>query len=64
MNAELPANFSVNGKYSKSQTAKILGISRTTLDKYIREGKIVADYSHKKDKFLIKGTSIMRYYNS
>ena len=64
MTAELPADFSINGRYSKSETARILGISRTSLDKYIRQGDIAVDYSPKKDKFFIKGKAIVKYFNS
>lgn len=64
MVAELPADFKPNGKYNKSATARILGISRTTLDKYIGLGWIAVDFNTRKNTTYIKGTSIMRFFNS
>ena len=64
MNAELPADFSLNGRYNKSQTARILGISRTSLDKYIRLGEIKPDLNRRTNILYFKGTSISKFFNS
>lgn len=64
MNAVLPADFNINGRYNKSQTARILGISRTSLDKYIRLGEIKAEINRRTKALYIKGTSISRFFNS
>lgn len=64
MNAELPADFKINGRYNKSQTARILGISRTSLDKYIRLGEIKAELSRRTNTLYIKGISISKFFNS
>ena len=64
MIAELPDTFKLNGRYNKSQTAKILGISRTSLDKYIGLGEIKADLNRRTKKLYFKGTSIMKFFNS
>ena len=64
MTAELPQDLKLNGKYNKSATARILGISRTTLDKYISLGWIAVELNKKKNTLYIKGTSIMKFFNS
>lgn len=62
MTAELPADIRPNGRYNKSQVARILGISRTTLDKKITEGKIQCFLWN--EKIYIKGLSIIKFFNS
>ena len=62
MNAELPADIRPNGRYNKSQTARLLGCSRTTLDKIIAEGKIKTFLWQ--DRLYIKGITIMKYFNA
>lgn len=62
MNAELPADIRPNGRYNKSQTARLLGCSRTTLDKEISLGKIKTFLWQ--DKVYIKGITIMKYFNA
>lgn len=64
MVAELPDTFKLNGRYNKSQTAKILGISRTSLDKYISLGEIRADLNRRTNKLFFKGTAIVKFFNS
>ena len=64
MTAELPADLKPNGRYSKSQTARILAISRTTLDKYIRMGEIKVELNRRTLVPYIKGTSIFRFFDS
>lgn len=62
MNAELSTDIRPNGRYNKSQTARLLGCSRTTLDKIIAEGKIKTFLWQ--DKLYIKGITIMKYFNA
>ena len=62
MNAELPADIRPIGRYNKSQTARLLGCSRTTLDKEISLGKIKTFLWQ--DKVYIKGITIMKYFNA
>lgn len=64
MIAELPADLKPNGRYNKSQTARILDISRTTLDKYIKQGDIKVEMNSRTNSLYIKGTSIYRFFNS
>ena len=64
MTAELPADFKVNGRYNKRQAAIILGISPTTLYKRIQEGLISVEINRKTQVPYIKGTSIMKFFNS
>ena len=62
MTIELDADIRPNGRYNKSQTARLLGCSRTTLDKVIAEGKIKTILWQ--NKIYIKGITIMKYFNS
>lgn len=64
MRATLPDDFKLDGRYNKSQTAKILGISRTSLDKYIRQGDIRTELNKRTQMIYIKGTAIMKFFNS
>ena len=64
MTAELPDTFKLNGRYNKSQTAKILGISRTSLDKYISLGEIRAELNKRTNRLYFKGVSIAKFFNS
>ena len=64
MTAQLPADFSAQGRYSKSMASRILGISRTTLDKYIRLGYIGVEINKRTQAIYIKGTSILKFFNS
>lgn len=64
MTTHLPDTFNINGRYNKSQTAKLLGISRTSLDKYISLGEIRADLNRRTNKLYFKGTSIVKFFNS
>lgn len=64
MTAELPADFKPNGRYNKRQAARILGISPTTLYKWIQEGEIKVEMNRITKKFYIKGTAIMKFFNS
>ncbi len=64
MTPELPADLKPNGRYNKSQTARILDISRTTLDKYIKKGEIRIEYNRRTLTPYIKGTSIFKFFNS
>lgn len=64
MNAELPVDIRPNGRYNKSQTARILGISRTTLDKYIQMGHISMEMNRRTQTLYIKGTTIIKFFNS
>lgn len=50
--------------YSKSESARMLGISRPTLDKRIAEGKIRIVLHRPTDSLRIKGTELIKYYNS
>lgn len=62
MTAELPAGIRPNGRYNKSQASRILGISRPTLDKYIREGRIATLLWG--GTIYIKGLTIIKFFNS
>jgi predicted site-specific integrase-resolvase len=53
-----------NEHYSKSQASTLLGISRPTLDAYIRQGKIKICLHRVSDSLRIKGTELIKYYNS
>lgn len=53
-----------SGHYTKAASASMLGISRPTLDKRIRAGFIREFYHKPSDSMKIKGTEIIRYYNS
>lgn len=64
MRPTLPEDFKLNGRYNKSQTARILGISRTSLDKYIRQGDIRVEINRRTQTIYIMGTAIMKFFNS
>jgi predicted site-specific integrase-resolvase len=64
MENPLNNNCKPNEHYSKSESALILGISRPTLDKYIRLGIIKVNLHKISHKVRIKGTELIKYYNS
>lgn len=53
-----------NEHYNKSKASSLLGISRTTLDTYISQGKIKASLHRASGFIRIRGTELIRYYNS
>lgn len=64
----LPFDLNPNGRYNKTDTAAILGISRTTLDKLIANNAIKfhlkrRPYSEKRQQ-VIFGSDIIRFFNS
>ncbi len=64
MENPLENNCNPNRHYSKSEASRMLGISRPTLDKRIAEGKIKIVLHRPTDALRIKGTELIRYYNS
>lgn len=65
MPAILPADIHMNGFYNKKETAKILGIGRSTLDAHIAKGEIrVVKRRYSKKKVSIKGSEIIRFFNA
>ena len=53
-----------NEHYNKSTSAMMLGISRPTLDSYIKQGRIKLSYHKASSSLRIKGTELIKYYNS
>ena len=64
MENPLNNNCKPNEHYNKSESALILGISRPTLDKYIKQGDIKITLHRVSKKVRIKGTELIKYYNS
>ena len=53
-----------NEHYSKSQASALLGISRPTLNTYIKLGRIKISLHRISHDIRIKGTELIKYYNS
>ena len=53
-----------NEHYTKKKAASLLGISRPTLDNYISKGHIGMVMHRATHALRIKGTELIRYYNS
>lgn len=64
MENPLNNNCKPNEHYNKSRSAIMLGISRPTLDKYIKQGDIKITLHRVSKKVRIKGTELIKYYNS
>lgn len=63
MTSVLPP-IQMDGNYPKSEVARILGISRTTLDKFIKEGNIRCNRHRYTTRVTIKGREIERFFNA
>lgn len=64
MTTALPDNLKLDGRYSMTQTAKILGIDPSTLWRWIKGDKIkVSGYSKLNNRPFIKGKEITRAFN-
>lgn len=64
MVTELP-NISLNGYYSQTQVAKILGVSYDSVHRWINQPKgIRATRSRRTGYPLIKGREIVRFFNA
>lgn len=64
MTAVLPTDIALNGNYNKSDTAKMLGIGRSTLDAHIAEGHIRVVRHRYSNRVSIKGREIIRFFNA
>lgn len=53
-----------NEHYNKSRASVLLGVSRPTLDKYIKEGLIKMSLHERLLSLTIKGTELIGFYNS
>ena len=53
-----------NEHYTKTMAARMLGVSRPTLDNYIQKGWIRMIMHRATHALRIKGTELIRYYNS
>lgn len=53
-----------NNYYGVSQAAAMLGVSRPTIYKYIKDGFLKQSWHKTLMKSLIKGTEIIKFHNS
>lgn len=63
MRSVLP-EFAPHGNYTKVETARILGIGRSTLDRMIEDGNIRVIRHRYTKRLSIKGSEIVRFFNA
>ena len=63
MTPALPKNFNALGKYTPTETMRILDISRSSVYDRIKDGRLVAVLGRNKKSFLVTGKSILKHFN-
>lgn len=64
MTNALPSDLRLDGRYSMSETAKILEVDPSTLWRWVKSGKIrVSGYRRVNGRPFIKGREITRMFN-
>lgn len=54
----------LNGRYSVTEASRMLGIHRTTLNKYTEEGKIKCGFRRLNGRKFYEGREILRVWKS
>lgn len=63
MLTELPS-IAVRGRYSVTETAKVMGVDRSTIRRWIECGKMRCGYRQCNKRRFVTGEEIQRFFNA